>query len=76
MGRPGPRDRAVPVTDRPRRQHVERLRAVHPGRDEEPVGGGQQGDHRRGIGVGSTFGFGPGLTMETVVLHSMPIAAN
>jgi chalcone synthase len=29
-----------------------------------------------GMDWGVLFGFGPGLTVETVVLHSMPIAAD
>ncbi|CAL9118188.1 unnamed protein product [Musa textilis] len=57
------------------REHVQRLRAVHPRRDEEAVGRGREGDHRRGVGVGVLYGFGPGLTVETVVLHSVAISS-
>lgn len=34
------------------REHVECLRVVYNGRDEEEVSGGGDGDYRRGVGVG------------------------
>ncbi|KAL0349106.1 UNVERIFIED_CONTAM: Chalcone synthase [Sesamum angustifolium] len=41
--------------------------------DEMRKSSAKEGVHREGLDWGVLFGFGPGLTVETVVLHSLPI---
>ncbi|KAI4312678.1 hypothetical protein MLD38_037479 [Melastoma candidum] len=55
-------------------EEVEHVRAVHNGRDEEEVDEGKMGTTGEGLEWG-LFGFGLGLMVETVILHSVAVAA-